>query len=602
MSRRGARRFPPRRLTAIPDHSRKWLRPLWWLALALAILLDIAGAAFIVRDLYVNDPEFAAVGLASQIEDDGSVTVSSMVAGPDGTLAIADDSRIVAIDGKPVARALRVGDLAQQIRAASGPTVSLAIRNPEGGIALHRVARHVGPIEASGRSYLSRDTRNGLRLAISLLSCAVLIGCACLLFARRPRDPVALLLSFSFLLFAGSIDPPLNMWLAYGAGELFDVYSVLAWMLLVIGLAVFPDGKFEPSWLRWLIIAVPLGSPLLAIDSIPLMAQAVLAFVLPLVLVASQVAKYRRFGEGIERQQIKWAAFGFAAGLVLVTLAFAMVAAFPEGQPPSPEYGLVVLFFFNGGFMVMALGLLISLIRFRLWEADKVISRSAIYALVTLAVGMFWAASTDLVKVAVEFVLGAENRPVATAAGAMLAAGIFAPTQSLALRWTRKRFDKDSERIRRLVSRLAVWRATEAPDEIGQRTLSALSAATHASAAAILVDTPLGREIIAARDVEKPEDLAEPGARLTDDPRFPLSLPLEDEDGPVGVLLVGPRSDNNRYNRDERAGFEAVLEPLAEALRAALKRAHQASSMQTMISSVEERLAQLEQGAKLSPS
>ena len=51
-------------------------------------------------------------------------------------------------------------------------------------------------------------------LALALLTCATLITCAVLLFLRRPRDRVALLFSFAFLMFAAAIDPPLRMWLS----------------------------------------------------------------------------------------------------------------------------------------------------------------------------------------------------------------------------------------------------------------------------------------------------------------------------------------------------------------------------------------------------
>ena len=80
-------------------------------------------------------------------------------------------------------------------------------------------------------------------------------------------------------------------------------------------------------------------------------------------------------------------------------------------------------------------------------------------------------------------------------------------------------------------------------------------------------------------------------------------MPLEDEDGPIGQLLVGPRSDFNRYNAAQLDGLKALVEPLAESLRAALKRAQQAEGLQLKLGTVEERLARLEgRGPRLSPT
>ena len=135
------------------------------------------------------------------------------------------------------------------------------------------------------------------------------------------------------------------------------------------------------------------------------------------------------------------------------------------------------------------------------------------------------------------------------------------------------------------------------------RSLSALHAAVHCSCAAVLVDGARGLGLLASRDVERADALSEPGYEPARDSRFTMRLPLEDEDGPIGLLLVGPRSDLNRYNAAQLRGLADLTEPLAEALRAALKREQHAETVHLKLGSVEERLARLEQsGPKLSPT
>jgi hypothetical protein len=414
---------------------------------------------------------------------------------------------------------------------------------------------------------------------------------------------VALLFSFAFLIFAAIIDPPLGLWIATGFGHVFDVYSTLGWVLLVIAIAAFPDSKFTPPAMRWVLVAAPLLAVPLAFEDLPMLVGTLLGFVLPLFLLVCHVIKYRRLGPGIERQQLKWAAFGFGAGFTLLTLAYVVFMATDTLAGPEVIASLAVLALFDFGFIAMALGLLVALLRFRLWEADTVIGRSAVSAAVTVSVGILWTLSTDLVKIAVEWVLGEENDTIATIVGGLLAAGVFAPTQALAMRWARRRLHGDESRIERLIERLAVWRATEMPEEIGVRTLSALQAAIHCNAAAVLVDGPRGLELLASRDVERAEDLSTPSYDPAKDGRFVIRQPLEDEDGPIGLLLVGPRSDLNRYNAAQLDGLAKLAEPLAEALRAALKRAQHAESVHSKLGSVEERLARLEQsGPRLSPT
>ena len=573
-----------------------WVRVLWFAALALAIVLDIAGAVFVLRDTYRNDVAFGRIALASQIDNDGSVTFESLPA-LTGAAAIPPGSRLVGLNGKPVARETPIWTLAGRVAARDGEVVRLRLLLPDGRTVERRIAasdRYLARARAA--SPVDPNLRMIGRMAISLLTCLTLIACAVLLFLRRPQDPVALLFSFSFLIFAGVIDPPLLLWMAAGAGRAFDVYSTLAWLCLVVGIAAFPDGRFNPGPVRWILVVAPLAAIPLAIEEFPLLLGTILAFIAPLALLASHVVKYRRFEPGIERQQIKWAAFGFGAGLVLLSIAFLLATGLPDTGTPPPLISLTIVFLFNLGFLAMALGLLISLLRFRLWEADSVISRSAVSAAVTLMVGIVWTLSMDGLKLGVEWVLGEENEAVATLAGAVLAAGIFAPTQTLAMRWAKRRIEGDESRVRRLIARLAVWRTTEMPDEIAIRTLSALNAAVHCSCAAILVDGPRGLQVLASRDLDRPELLDSPGYDPSTDRRFTHSFPLEDEDGPMGLLLVGPRSDLNRYNVAQLKGLSALAEPLAESLRAALKRAHHAERVQLKLGDVEERLARLERG------
>lgn len=596
-------RFLPSRLPPPTKNQLTWIRRLWFLALALAIVLDIAGTIFVLRDVYRNDPQFNRLSLASQLENDGSVTVEGIPA-LKGVPVVPPMSRITAIDGKPVAKDTPVWDLAARLKANDGQVVALTIMAPDGYSTTHRIeASSRYSEETNARLPIPHATRMATRMVISLLTCMTLIACAVLLFLRRPQDPVALLFSFSFLLFAGSIDPPLNLWIAVGMGDVFDVYVTLGWALLVIGIAAFPDGRFVPRAVRWVLVAAPLLALPLAIDEMPEWLSVGIAFVLPMFLLICHVIKYRRFPPGIERQQVKWAAFGFGSGLLLLTAAFVVLGMVPASSPQTPIFGLIVIALFNAGFLAMAIGLLISLLRFRLWEADRVISRSAISAVVTLAVGLIWTLSMDFLKLGAEWALGRESETAATVAGAILAAGIFAPTQALAMRWAKKRLAGDESRIQKLIGRLHVWRTTEMPEEIGVRTLSALSAAVHCNGAALLVDGPRGPQLLAARDVEQADELGQPSYDPVADPRFPLTLPLEDEDGPIGQLLIGPRSDLNRYNAAQLEGLSEMTEPLAETLRASLKRAQQHENISLQMGSVEERLARLEQGGpRLSPT
>ena len=553
----------PKRLPAIGDRWNGWLRPLWFALLVFAAICDIGGTAFVVHEMYETRPVFTRVGLTVNSLDYGTPVV-----GPVGEeaygLGIVEDSRIIAVNGDPIPPGTGVESLTRKLRDAPGSAMTLRIANPEVEARDYRLTRSaIHAQQADARETVPRDVQFAVRLGSALLACSILLACATMLFLRRPRDPVAMLLSFGFLALAATVDPPLTAWLSLGFGDEFDIVSTSGWMLILVALAAFPNGRFVPQWTRWIVpLAIPLGVAL-AIDEVNGTLQIAIGVLIPVALIGFWWLRYRRLETGIERQQIKWAAFGFVSGFLLIGIAVA--AAINFGEENSSSMNLLIVTAFNIGFALMPLGLMISLIQFRLWEADVVITRSAAYAIVTIAVGIVWATTSDLVKELVNSTLGQHNATVSTSISAVLAAGLFAPTQALVLGWTKKRFAKASSKLQTMTQHLPAWSASASPAELGMRALAAIADSVHPGRAAVLALTPTGNELLASRGIDDPEtiDRVEPER----DRRFPMRLSLEDDDGPVGTLLLGPRSDGNRYNRDEREAIETVIEPLAVAIR-----------------------------------
>lgn len=364
-----------------------------------------------------------------------------------------------------------------------------------------------------------------------------------------------------------------------------DVVATIFFCCLVVGLAAFPDGVFIPRYLRWV---VPLSIPLAVFVSIPGPdedLQGIVGVIFLLAIVAGQVIRFRRQPTGIARQQIKWAGFGFFVGLVLILGAVLLAATISDPSQTTPLLALTILLLFSVGMAAFPLGLLIALTRFRLWEADTVITRSAAYAVVTVIVGVVWAASSDLVKLVISEFMGRESEAGATTVGAIIAAGIFSPTQSAVLGWTRKRFGGPVDRIRGAAERLKNWGMTERPAEVASRALGIIDQAVHPAAAAVLLRTEQGLDLVAAQGVQAAGD-----ARLVE------SLPLDDEEGPVGTLRLGRRSDGNRYNRQELEAVRQLIPHLADALRVARDRYSRETVLQQQIEAMAARLAQLEGG------
>ncbi len=302
-----------------------------------------------------------------------------------------------------------------------------------------------------------------------------------------------------------------------------------------------------------------------------------------LAMLIGQAIRYRRLSGGIEKQQLKWAAFGFATGLLLVCAAFVLLLFLPEDSAAqSPILSMSIVLLFSIGMAVIPLGLLIALTRFRLWEADTVITRSAAYAVVSAIVGVVWAISTDLAKFVIASTMGQEHQASATAVGAIIAAGIFGPAQSVIMGWTRRRFGGPGEILAELPDKLREWSLVETPVEIATRVLARIERAMHPAYAAVALGAGTSSTIAKIGDVAEMADARQ--------------LPLVDEENRVGTLFIGRRSDGNSYTRATLAGLDHILEPLARALRATAGRHSREEQMQQMIDQMAARLAQLEGG------
>ena len=568
---------PPVRLRAIPDGWVPLVRVLWFLTFLLSIAAVALGTVHAFRETYEVRPAFRSLSIDYDVEDDGRISIKSE-AKPDAKY------RLLAIDGSPVSPDIHTPELARRLDAARGPAVTLDLIGEDGSRTVLRQVHDRTPTDAAKSR--TRDLRFAARLMSGLTACGVLLLCSFLLARRRLNDPVAMLFAFAFAGLASTIDPPLAMWMAYGWPAIYDVASSSWFYLMLLALATFPDGIFVPRGYRWLIL---LGIPLaifVSLQSVNSDVQAVIAFGSLFAVVAAQFLRYRRLAPGVERQQIKWAAFGFAAGLLLVATAFVLLPFLPTGaNQTNVVLNLAIVLLFSLGMAVLPLGLLVALTWYRLWEADTVITRSAAYAVVTLIVGVVWAASSDLVKLIIEEVIGRQSEAGATTVGAIIAAGVFSPTQSLVLGWTRERFGGPTDKMRAAATRLKAWGLTEPPHEVATRALAIIDNALHPCASAIVVNGAMSQELIAARN-----------ATSADDPHLVERFEIADDESPVGELLLGRRSDRNRYNNEQLEALEALLPALAEALRIARTHHSRESMMQQRLDEMAARLAELEGG------
>lgn len=245
------------------------------------------------------------------------------------------------------------------------------------------------------------------------------------------------------------------------------IVAAVSWVLLWVWipgsfsipffLLLYPNGHLPSSRWRpalWFTVAVvaatfvasafyadpePVAGVLpnpLGISAVTALFEALFAYVvLPGQLVAivlgllSLVARYRK-GEGVERQQVKvllWVA-------PVAVIFFAVVGRIEGGPVWLGSVLNLVFSLFVGAAVTLAI------LRYRLFEIDRLISRTVTYAVVagTLAViygfGAIWLPSR---------VVG-EQTPLFVAGSTLAAAALFNPLRRRVMKWVDRRFNRSS--------------------------------------------------------------------------------------------------------------------------------------------------------------
>ena len=455
-------------------------------------------------------------------------------------------------------------------------------------------------------SWIEAQTSVGI-LLLRLAKATVLLAVSAILFRRRTRDPVAAMLSLAFLLWivSSSVDlETASIWAA--------VVDRFRFLLFALALLLFPDGHWRPSWTRPIGVAVIATFVLGLAEAIGLVAT---HFYLPIAIgcviaaLASLRARYQATEAGAERQQLKWVTLGLVAGISLI-LAARAIAALTSGMAMPMVGAVAIEGLFQLGIIILALGFLVSLLRFRLYDAEAAISRSAVYAVLTLSVVGSFAACEAIIELLGQRYLGSNVGTVSGTVAAAVAAALLTPLHGRISNFVEGYFQRDLAILKReLPDLLVTLSASTSVKRLAKAVLPHIEQAVQSTRTAFIVDrkvvTSQGIGLESAKLLLKGWQPPVTGGRINrdDEASFPLSLALHCQFGTIrGWLLLGPRPDGSFYGRDEREALAAIAVQLQRALFSVVEREAEEKrrnawqrAMARTIASMDERLAILEQ-------
>ena len=234
------------------------------------------------------------------------------------------------------------------------------------------------------------------QLTVDYLFSLLNLGLAAFLLRLRPRDLTARLLAVGMIGTAGIFNLQ-----AYSVREAMDVttadnvvhmtFHLVSAAAYIAALVLFPDGRPVPrwSWPRRLLLYVPVaaaaafaGLRLQGASQVIILIM-VFGLLTPLVGVASQAYRYGRSPTPVERQQSRllfWAlAPALVIGLFVLTRGISG-SAFTAYQGRGIDIIPVGVFrVFQPVFAIIPIALFVGIVRFRLWNIDRFISRTLMY-------------------------------------------------------------------------------------------------------------------------------------------------------------------------------------------------------------------------------
>ena len=398
---------------------------------------------------------------------------------------------------------------------------------------------------------------------------------------------------------------------------------VAAWALVILW---FPDGRFPTvGWRRFFVvstaliipfvvacylfipggrvyaffsgIAVPPGieGPLARQAWSPLLGRSEFILIVPLLSVVAMVQRYRR-ADLVVRQQIAWLVIGAALGVAAQIVAVPFNLATGSAHLVGEALGVA-------GQPLMAAGITVGILRYRLWEIDLVVSRALVF-------GVVWTVLSMLLLVpalAAGLLVGGTSAATAVAL-ALLVTLLFRPA-------TRRL----EEAVARLVYRRRVrphavltgfWqqlRQLDVLDDLADLLVETVRRDVRVDRAQLWVTSSAGLRLIGTRQAETAAVVAlssataatlcgSPGVVLAGEPPAELAaidpsgalVPLVAGDELVGLLVCGQR----RGDPLGPADFE-LLELLARESAQRLRNLRLEANLRERLAEIEAQASEL---------
>jgi signal transduction histidine kinase len=415
------------------------------------------------------------------------------------------------------------------------------------------------------------------------------LALAWVLFRHKSNEPMAVFLSFYLLLFGVGFAGPLEA-LAGLLPEISPpvfqaVEGVIIGPMSIALFMLFPDGRFVPSGMRWMVLAsipiIPAGILIGEVYSTASPGLLIGVMVFWGLLLASalyaQIYRYRVVSSMTERQQTKWVVYGLTLWVLFMLISsvpYIQMQRLPPGSPLPWWVPVSELIWFSSN-IFLPVSLTIAVLRYRLYDIDIIINRTLVYSVLTL--------STMGLYVFIVGYLGnlfqAQNSSILAFLSTGLVAVIFQPLR---------------DRLQGAVNRL-MYGERDNPISVLTKLGKQLEGTASPQAALSQIVESIAQTLMLPHAAiefgtgSKPQIIASFGRSTEETIRFPIIYQADN----IGNLVVAPRSPGEPFSEIDITLLENIAHQAGAAAQAAKLTADLQHSRQRLVTAREEERRRL---------
>ena len=246
-------------------------------------------------------------------------------------------------------------------------------------------------IQEAGLSVVSLNAYQMLLTSIPALLFVIVAG---IIFVRRSTDWFSIYLSLLLVIF-GTMSNSL-------ASAIRDVHPVLnllkpllsnaGWIGLFPMFYLFPTGTFVPRWTRWMLVVLASFLLLLLLNTAGWLTQALfdpigisIAMALFMGGAGSQIYRYQKHSDMIQRQQTKWVLIAIVIFVLSTFLALGRLLLQPAQSFTADGLRayLIVSSIFSVVNLLLPVSIGFAILRYRLFDIDLIIRRTVQYTVIS---------------------------------------------------------------------------------------------------------------------------------------------------------------------------------------------------------------------------